>query len=143
MLEDSISKRRGSSLTPQLEILVYLRNSRAFSNLLFEELEVLLEYLEVIEREEGQFEMAAGFSIVYEGSIVDQRTGLHLSAGSIIDHSDGTGSWAAGEPVKILFFSAALTNTLLRKEPELGLLLTDRLKSLQESGSVITMERPS
>jgi hypothetical protein len=127
-------------LIPQLEILVFLRTSRAFSNLLFEELEILLDYLEVVEHEDGEFQMPLGFSMLFEGDIIDRKTGHKVARGSVVDHSENAGCWVATGRIRLLFISTNSTNTLFRKEPELALMLTDRLKLKRDMGYHVSLE---
>lgn len=109
-------------------ILIFISQIVGFEDLLFEELEPLLEFLEIRDfAANTEASRLTGYSIVFDGQL--ETSEASYARGDILIHttSDLELRITALTPTVLINFSAPSIEAFLRKEPELGMLLLEHL----------------
>lgn len=115
----------------QHELYVFIRGLPGFSGMLFEELERVRPFVEVLHFKEGdELKVEEGCSIVYRGQL-EAFNGDIIGRGGALYHPPGRSSGWALTPLKLVHFPEAASQILLRKEPELALPLLERMKGIE------------
>lgn len=116
----------------EYDLYVFVRSLPEFSGNIFEELERLRPYVHVVEVKPGQpLVHEEGCSIVYGGRIRAFNGAVLTRLGKLYHPPDDQGE--AMEPSLLVFFPKSAISQLLRKEPELGLPLAEKMREVEEA----------
>lgn len=115
----------------KLEYFVFIRSLPQFSANLFEDLERLEPYTEIIEaKKDGIPVDENGWSLVFRGKI-KTKPGRVAKSKDLFYHR-ANDQLEVMEPSILIFFSEDNMERLLRKEPELAIPLAEKMKLLKD-----------
>ena len=113
-----------------LEVFVFIRSHPQFSANLFEELERMEPYLEILEAPVGgTLGGKSGWSLVFRGKL-ENPDGQTVGKGDVFYHGGADRSTSL-EPSVVIFFSEESMEKFLRQEPELALPIAENMRFLK------------
>lgn len=116
-----------------LEILIFVRSHPYLSANLFEELERIEPYIEILEIQKGAtaIHSKSGWSLIFRGKLRTIGDQIYKSGDALYHRDDETVEPI--EPAILVFFSEESMQKFLRDEPELAIPFLEKMKALKNS----------
>ena len=116
-------------MTLKTELFVFISNHPQFSANLFEELERIERYVQILHLDVGKrMDEGEGWYLVYSGK--GKVNGRDFSRGDLF-HCGKTERLTLTEPGILIYFSRTMVDRFMKKEPELAVPLSESLKNIR------------
>jgi hypothetical protein len=113
-----------------IELFVFVRSLPRFSANIFEELERIRPYLQILHPKKNEEPASEqGWSLVYDGKL-ELPNGSFFERGDILYHSQND-RLKVLEDSTLIFFSESQMDKFLREEPELGVSYVDDMRAMK------------
>ena len=113
----------------RVELFVFIRSLPQFAGTIFEELERIEPFVEVVELSEGSSMDREGWSLIFRGRL--ETSGRIVEREDMVFHSSAIPGRIV-DPAVLIFFSKNSMDRFLRAEPEIALPVAEYMKRLRE-----------